>query len=127
MAPSNKERGTETFDELKNYVCMCLAGRAAEVEVFGDTLGINTGASQDLKQARSTVEACLTDYAMGDKLFKPRIERAGELIMEEQFERARKFIRDYRSVLDELVDLLVEKKCLDQKEIDEFLGERIKL
>ena len=126
VAPEKKERGTRTFEELKNYVCMCLAGRAAEVEVYGEISGTNTGASQDLIQARNVVNACINDYAMGDELYKPHVRAAGEKLMTEQFERAKEYIRDHRSVLDELVDLLVKKKCLDQREIDEFLGERIK-
>ena len=58
-----KTSGTYTYQELMDRVCRCLAGRAAEIEVYGDIAGNNTGASSDIRQARYFMKSSLNDYA----------------------------------------------------------------
>ena len=111
-----------TFSELKNHVCTSLAGRAAEIVVYGETLGMNTGASSDLRNARYVVRACLKDYAMGEALFHANIVEAGEAMMQEQFTRAKDLLTTHRAVLDALVELLLKEKCLDKKTMQDFFA-----
>jgi len=120
MSAKGKERGTYTYSELMNMVCRSLAGRAAEIEVYGDTLGINTGASSDIQHARYYIKACLNDYAMGEHLFIHWKPEEAEALMQEQFDRARKLLRENIAVLNSLTDLLVEKKSLDSTALEEF-------
>ena len=118
---SAPKQGTYTFEDMMNVVCRCLAGRAAELEVYGETLGLNTGASSDIRKARYYVRSSLEDYAMGSHLFiKDKEEEEAEKLMREQFDRARRLMQEHRGTLDRLTDLLAEKKSLDQNQMEEF-------
>ena len=125
MAPSSAEKGILTFGELKDRICVCLAGRAAELEVYGDSLGLNTGASSDIRRARNVVRACYNDYAMGGKLLSTTAGQDGETLMQEQFRRARTIITEHRAAFDELVDELVKEKCLDREAVDQIFKKHI--
>ena len=111
-----------TFEELMNRVCCSLAGRAAEMLVYGEVAGNNTGASSDIEHARSMIRHALDDYAMGSKLFSKSSYRDGEEMMQQQFERARTLLSEHRAVLDRLTDLLVKEKSLDKTTLEEFFA-----
>lgn len=51
--------------ELKNRICVALAGRLAEEIIFGDE-NITTGAQSDLKSANSIAKAMVVSYGMSD-------------------------------------------------------------
>ena len=121
MQTSGEDRGTHTFHEIKDVICRCLAGRAAELEVFGETDGINTGAGSDLKKARYLVQASLEDYGMGETLFKKEYEEQGEALMQAQLVRARDILAKNRSALDSLAALLIREKSLNGETIDAHL------
>ena len=118
-AVENKH-GTYTYRELMDRVCRCLAGRVAETEVYGDDLGINTGASSDIKTARYYMKVSLNEYAMGEKIYARWTQDELEQQMREQYERTRKMIRDNRAVLDALTDRLVQEKSMDKTQLEKF-------
>ena len=118
-----KQHGTYTYQELMDRVCRCLAGRAAEIEVYGDTAGNNTGASSDIKQARYFMKASLNEYAMGDKLYARWTPDEIEAEMKEQYQRTCQMIRENRTVLDALTDRLVQTKSMDQTQLEAFFRE----
>ena len=115
-----KTTGTYTYQELMDRVCRCLAGRAAEIEMYGETAGTNTGASSDIRQARYFMKASLNDYAMGEKLYAPWTKEELEQQMREQYQRTRQMIRDNRPVLEALTERLVQQKSIDQTQLEEF-------
>ncbi len=117
---SEKENGTYTYRELMDRVCRCLAGRVAEIEVYGDTAGTNTGASADIKQARYFMKLCLNEYAMGDKLYARWTQDEIEQQMKKEYNRTCEMIRDNRAVLDALTDKLVQHKSMDQTQLEDF-------
>ncbi len=119
MASSSKE-GTITYDELMNIVCRCLAGRAAEIELYGESLGTNTGASSDIKKARYFIRASLDDYAMGERLFGEWEKEDAENLIRQQYERTKKMLSENRDALIHLTDLLAKEKSLDQSQMEEF-------
>ncbi len=118
------ERGTLTFNQLMDRVCRCLAGRIAEIEVYGADAGVNTGASSDLAKARHFIQKSLEDFAMGEKIFlkDPDLVEA-EKLAQKQYARTAEMIRTHRDVLDKLTDLLVEKKSLDSTQLTAFFEE----
>ena len=118
-AGGNKS-GTYTYDELMDLVCRCLAGRAAEIELYGASKGTNTGASSDIKKARYYVRASLDDFAMGDKLLGRCKAEEAEALIQAQYARTRDMLRQHRTTLEKLTDLLAEKKSLDQNEMEAF-------
>ena len=115
-----KTSGTYTYQELMDRVCRCLAGRAAEIEVYGETSGNNTGASSDIRQARYFMKTSLNDYAMGDKLYARWTQEEIEQQMQSQYQRTCRMIRENRAVLDALTDRLVQQKSMDQTQLEEF-------
>ena len=117
-----KNHGTYTFEELMNRVCRSLAGRIAEIELYGDTKGVNTGASSDIEHARYFIRASLDDFAMGERLFARWTAKEAEELIQHQYERTQKMIREHRDTLERLTDLLAEKKSLDQTRMEEFFS-----
>ena len=118
-----KQSGTYTYQELMDRVCRCLAGRAAEIEVYGETAGNNTGASSDLRQARYFMKISLNDYAMGEKLYARWSQEEIEQQMQKQYQRTREMIRENRAALDALTDRLVQHKSMDQTQLEAFFKE----
>ena len=119
---SENERGTQTFEELMDIVCRCLAWRIAEIEVYGKASGTNTGASSDIAKARYIIRAALEDYAMGEHLFIRWKASEAEELMQAQYARTLNMIRENRQTLDELTALLADKKSLDRTQLDEFFA-----
>jgi ATP-dependent Zn protease len=117
-----KTSGTYTYQELMDRVCRCLAGRAAEIEVYGDIAGNNTGASSDIRQARYFMKSSLNDYAMGEKLYARWTQEEIEQQMQSQYQRTCQMIRENRKVLDALTDRLVQQKSMDQTQLEEFFA-----
>ena len=118
-----KQSGTYTYQELMDRVCRCLAGRVAEIEVYGEVAGNNTGASSDLRQARYFMKTSLNDYAMGEKLYARWTQEEIEQQMQKQYQRTREMIREHRTVLDALTDRLVQHKSMDQTQLEAFFKE----
>ncbi len=114
--------GTYTYGEMMDIVCRCLAGRVAEIELYGEGAGTNTGASSDIQKARYYIKACLGDFAMGEKLFAHWKPEEGEAIMREQYDRTKAMISQHRETLIRLTDLLTEKKSLNKNQMEEFFA-----
>ena len=113
--------GTYTYEQLMNIVCRCLAGRAAEIEVYGNTLGTNTGASSDIRKAKYYVKSCLKEFAMGDHIFQDEEDNTeAEKLIQAQYVRAQQLMQSHRQILEQLTDLLVTSKSLDQTQLDAF-------
>jgi len=117
-----KPNGTYTYQELMDRVCRCLAGRAAEIEVYGDVAGTNTGASSDIRQARYFMKTSLNEYAMGDKLYARWTQEEIEQEMRRQYQRTCEMIHRNRTVLDALAERLILQKSMDQTQLEEFFA-----
>lgn len=118
-----KTSGTYTYQELMDRVARCLAGRAAEIEVYGQEAGNNTGASSDIQHARYYMKVALNEYAMGEKLYARWTQDQIEQLMQQQYERTCKMIRDNRATLEKLTELLLQRKSLDQTQLEAFFAE----
>ena len=122
MESAGENKSTYTYDDLMDRVCRSLAGRAAEVLLYGEKAGINTGASSDIEHARYYVRACLGNYAMGNKLYSKFTPEEAEELMKAQYERTEKMLALHRDALEHLTDLLAEKKSLDQTAMEKFFA-----
>ncbi len=56
-----------------------------------------------------------------------RIDGQVRAIVEECYENSKKIIRDYRTVTDRLVDLLIEKETIDGEEFRQIVAEYAEL
>src|SRR5688572_2797474 len=109
-------------------VCAGVGGYTAERIVFSD---VTFGAYQDLQQANDIARAMVEELGMSLELGvrvvmakaivseerKERMDRAIELILKAELERAEQLIRANRALLDAMVAVLLEKKVIDRAAI----------
>ncbi|HIK35454.1 MAG TPA: ATP-dependent zinc metalloprotease FtsH [Thermosynechococcus sp. M98_K2018_005] len=135
------DSGLYTRAWLLDEITILLGGRAAEVEIFGDS-EVTVGASSDLRAVANLAREMVTRYGMsdlghlaletpGNEVFlgrdlMPRAEyseavavqidhQVREIVMH-CYEIARKLIREHRVAIDKLVELLLEKETIEGDE-----------
>lgn len=132
----NEDKALYTKKELLAKIRTSLGGRAAELVCYGDEDGLSTGASGDLISATSVAKSLVCSYGMDSGHGLASIS-AGELatgeialqvrkavndILESEMENAVRLIADNKDRLDRLVDELLKKNRLAEKEIDALLS-----
>ena len=127
---------------------MRLGGRAAEEVIFGDS-EVTTGAGGDLQQVTSMARQMVTRFGMS-KLGPLSLEsQSGEVflggnwgakseyseevatqidkevrsIVAQSHQEALTIMRENRTVIDRLVDLLIEKETIDGEEFRQIVAE----
>src|SRR6187399_1138870 len=144
-----EDRHLMTRKQMLARIAMALGGRVAEEEVFDE---VTTGAQDDIKRATRFARAMVCELGMSSKLgpiaygeneesvFLGRematrrddfsentareIDEEVRRIVEEQYERARKVIRENRDKLDRLAEALLERETLDSEEIQAAIDHR---
>jgi len=141
MQRPTEDRFLMSEQELKNKMCVLLAGRAAE-RVFFDE--ISTGASDDLQKVSDIARSMVTRYGMEAKLGQVALEsesgnflgtpaegggrRYGEdtareidvavrALVDEAFDRAKAIVVDRRDEIDQLARKLLEQEVLEADEL----------
>ncbi|MDQ5957345.1 MAG: cell division protease FtsH [Patescibacteria group bacterium] len=125
-------------------IAMTFGGYAAEELVSGTT---STGPSSDIEQATAMARAMVTRYGMsdtvgpisiesdknsilygrsgGDKVysneFSKMVDEEIKRIVEEGRDRARKIVNEYRKVLDNIANELIEKENLEREDFENIL------
>ena len=121
------------IQDLKNELIVSLGGRAAEEHWFKT---ISTGASADLLESTSIAHEMIYRYAMGtgvqmvrvygheeynakleDKMF-PEMEN----LLKESYDATLEIMSNYHVLLEELVNMLVEKSTLNSSELEELFS-----
>lgn len=121
-----------TKRELLDRIRIALGGRASEIVYYGETEGISTGASSDLKKATDLAVQMLCAYGMDDEFGPAVADPAGPAvalkvrdeandILKTELARAVKEITEHRAGLDRLVEGLLQKNSLRESEIDGIL------
>ena len=137
-----EERQITTYEQMLDEMCATLGGRAAEELTFGT---ISTGALDDLERVSKKAYAIVAYFGMGENLknvsyydsthqydayfSKPYSEKTAEEIdlevkklIEIQYERAKKILRQYKSNLEELAHLLLEKEIIYAEDVEKIMG-----
>jgi cell division protease FtsH len=141
-----EDRFLVSRSELIDQLAMLLGGRVAEELVFNDP---TTGASDDLERATKISRKMVCEYGMsekvgpmtlGDKVDQPFLGRdfsahpdysdhvAGEIdseirrLIDEAHDEAWEILTTYRTQLDKMVEVLLEKETLEKHEVEEILG-----
>jgi len=130
---------------LRARIVGMLGGRAAEEIVYGTK---TTGASNDIEQATNLARNMVTRWGMSDRLgmvqlaprenrflggdiggSKPFSEQTAQVIdaevlkiIHESYEQARSLLIQHRKQLDALVEALLKRETLDEREILEVTG-----
>lgn len=145
--------GLYTKAWLMDQITITLGGRAAEIEVFGPS-EVTIGASSDIQAVTNTAREMVTRYGMSDlgslalespnsEIFLGRgwVSQPAEYSEEVAAQidqkvrdiallcndRARKIIRDHRALVDDLVELLLERETIEGEEFRKVVSEHITL
>ncbi|MGH8002803.1 MAG: ATP-dependent zinc metalloprotease FtsH2 [Brasilonema sp.] len=144
----NEEQGLITRAQLKARITGALGGRAAEDVIFGSA-EVTTGAGGDLQQVSSMARQMVTRFGMSDlgpislesqqgevflgrdwmtrseysESIAARVDAQVRIIVEECYQTAKRFILENRTVMDRLVDLLIEKETIDGEEFRQIVAE----
>ena len=144
----SEDQGLISRSQILARISGALGGRAAEEVVFGDA-EVTTGAGNDLQQVSGMARQMVTRYGMStlgpialeaqqSEIFlgrdytarseyseeiASRIDGQVRAIVDHCYEDARRIIRDNRTVIDRLVDLLIEKETIDGEEFRQIVAE----
>ena len=139
-----EERQITTTEQLLDEMCSALGGRASE-EINFDK--ISTGALNDLERVTKQAYAMVSYFGMSDKVGnlsfydssgqgeysfnKPYSEKTAEVIdeevnriIEEQYERAKKTLRENMEGLTKLANQLLEKEVIFSEDLEKIFGPR---
>ncbi len=146
------DSGLYTRAWLLDQITILLGGRAAEVEIFGES-EVTIGASSDLRAVANLAREMVTKYGMSDlghlaletpgsevflgRDLMPRSEYSEEVavqidrqvrqIVTHCYDVARKLIRDHRQAMDRLVELLLEKETIEGDEFRQLVRQHTTL
>lgn len=138
-----EDRFLMTQEELADKMAVLLGGRAAEDLVFSH---LSTGAADDLAKATDIARAMVTRYGMDESLghvvyqenlpallydqgpplaalrdvsdeTADKIDRAVGRLVQSAFDRARSILSDYRDLLDQGAQLLLQREVLTEREL----------
>lgn len=136
-----KEEYITRTEALLDRMCMTFGGRAAEKVIFGK---ISTGAQNDLDQVTKMAYSMVAVFGMNskvgqvsfyglqqDQFQKPYSDDTAFMIDEEvrklvdqQYERAQKLLKDKRNELEILANALLENEVLLKSDVERLIGPR---
>ena len=139
-----EERQLTSQQHILDKICALLGGRAAEELFFGI---MDTGALSDLEQATKRAYALVTYFGMSSKLrnisyydstgqseygfTKPYSEATAQMIdaevlriMDEQYERAKQILMQYKEGHNKVAEILIEKEVLFAEDLEKVFGAR---
>jgi len=138
-----EERQLTTTEQMKDEICAALGGRAAESLFFNK---ISTGALSDLEKVTKQAYAMVSMYGLSPKLgnisyydssgqnngfTKPYSEDRAKLIdsevsklLEDQYQRALKVLRDNKKKVEELANALLTKEVIFKANLESIFGLR---
>ena len=137
-----EDRHGYTRDYLVGRLTSMLAGRAAEIVVFGQPA---TGAESDLKQATALARRMVTLWAMSDEVglsvydddspyyglpgshehadaTAAQIDHAVRGLLDEAYQRAAAILTRERTLLDALAEELLIHETVDARQLDDLLA-----
>lgn len=132
----NENKALYTKKELLAKIRTALGGRAAELVYYGDEDGLSTGASSDLMNATSIAKGLVCSYGMdldqGLAYVSSQEMSSGEMaakiresinnILEREMTNAIQLISVNKDKIDALVNELLKKNRLTEREIDMVLN-----
>jgi cell division protease FtsH len=137
-----EERQITTTEQLLDEMCSALGGRAAEEIIFGK---ISTGALSDLEKVTKQAYAMVSIYGLSDNIgnisyydpqgqsafIKPYSDNRAEAIdaevsriIEEQYQRALKILRENKDKLTTLAEELLSKEVIFKDNLLKIFGKR---
>jgi cell division protease FtsH len=144
----SEDQGLISRSQLKARIAGALGGRAAEQVIFGRD-EITTGAGNDLQQVTGMARQMVTRFGMSDlgplslesqqgevflgrdwttrseysESIAARIDSQVRAIVDDRYQATLQIMREHRSLMDRLVDLLIEKETIDGDEFRQIVAE----
>ena len=132
------DRVLATQGELEDRIAALLAGREAEVLVFGEP---STGANDDLRRAAALARAMVWECGMGERLrpacfpgpdtasdlppsseqLRAELDGEAEAILGHAQDRVHRVLRSNRAVLSALADLLIAEESVEGAGLEALL------
>jgi len=148
----NEEQGLISKSQVIGMICDALGGRAAEDVIFGHA-EVTTGAGGDLQHVTALARQMVTRFGMSDlgllslesqssEVFLGRdltsrseyseaiaadVDKQVRQIVNKCYDDAKRIIKENRSLVDRLVDLLIDKETIDGEELREIVSEYAEL
>ena len=136
-----EERQITTKEQMLDEMCATLGGRAAEEVFIGH---ISTGAMNDLERVTKQAYGMIAYAGMSDRLpnlcyynndeyafNKPYSEHTAEVIdqevqmlINEQYARAKALLREHQEGHNQLAQLLIEKEVIFAEDVERIFGKR---
>ena len=130
-----RKLGLFTVKELREQVVMLYSGRNAEAvlaEKNGESLGITTGASNDIEKATGIIKKMITEYGMNEYFgllnleeleIKPDvIAKEAVSLSKELCSESYNLMMDNADTLKKIAEALIEKETLTGEEIRKIAG-----
>jgi cell division protease FtsH len=108
MPLPERDRLTVTKEFMEARIAMCFGGRVAEQLIYGED-HLNTGASNDIKQATGMARAMVTEYGMSEKLGPLRYtDNEEEVFLGHSVTQRKNVSDDTARIIDEEIRRIVE-------------------
>jgi ATP-dependent metalloprotease FtsH len=122
----------KTKEQLIGRVRTALGGRAAEIVYYGDKDGVSSGASGDLQSATRIIRTMICAYGMDEEIGMAALSEEeatkGPLaekitlrisgIIKEELKQTIRIISEGKTLIDRLVEQLLEKNKLTREEME---------
>ena len=144
MQRPQNDNAYRTYNYLMDEIAVCMGGRIAEEIVFKD---ISTGASNDISQATKIAHNMVYNWGMSKNLgflsldsseqvfigrdyqtkndFSEKLAAEADdevrAILDSNYKRAKKILSENTKLLDEMVELLLDKETINKEEVDMLL------
>lgn len=141
----NDVQDNMTVKDFKDKICVSLAGRTAQIKLFGEIEGMDTGASNDIQQATRDAYAAIAHYGMDKEVgyiningvmdakeksvsnketehYHAKIDTALERWMLEGEKSTTDLVNEHWHTIQNLSKLLLEKEIIYADELDEILA-----
>ncbi|MBO5394422.1 MAG: AAA family ATPase, partial [Clostridia bacterium] len=141
MQRPENDNSYRTYNYLMDEIAVCMGGRIAEELIFKD---ITTGASSDINQATKIARKMVYNYGMSKNLGFLSLDSSGQVfigrdyqtkndfseklaaeaddevrqILDYNFTRAKKLLKENLDLLEEMTKLLLEKETINKAEVD---------
>ncbi len=121
-----------TQKQLRDRICVALAGRACETVFMGKEEGITTGAASDLQAATELAMEMITVFGMSESRGLATVKATADQeeslrlcneILDREMARAEGLIRENKEAVQRLADALMAKNHLMGPTIQKILGE----
>ena len=132
--PDESELNLYTFEYLVNKIKVALGGHACEELFYGESK-VSTGAVSDFQQVTNIAYSLIRDFGFSKEIgklsindniisqvTKYNIDREVKILVEKCYEEVYNTLEENKEKINSIIDVLIEKESLDEKEFNKLLN-----